>query len=170
VALALAASSSISVRSTVHTIRLGLILLTLSCAEPTATLRRPAVTTTVEEQENNSYSINAADRTVYVRLVQARGEGGEPVHAFVRRMMETADSAGAQRLVVDLRSIVGSDARLLVPLIRGIVTRDRFVRAGGLYVVIGRDSFSPTQNAATLLRRYARPIFVEQPPASGPVI
>ncbi|HXL86561.1 MAG TPA: hypothetical protein VN927_05095 [Gemmatimonadaceae bacterium] len=148
-----------------RTIRLGLILLTVSCAEPVATPPRPAATAIVEEQKSNSYSINSGDRTVYLRLVQLRGEGGEPVHAFLRRVMESADSAGAQRLVVDLRSIVGSDARALVPLIKGIVTRDRFVRGGGLYVVVGPNSFSPTQKAATLLRQYANPIFVEQPPA-----
>jgi hypothetical protein len=163
--MAMAASSSVSVRSTVRTIRLGLILLTVSCAEPVATPPRPAATAIVEDQKSNSYSINSGDRTVYLRLVQLRGEGGEPVHVFLRRVMESADSAGAQRLVVDLRSIVGSDARALVPLIKGIVTRDRFVRGGGLYVVVGPNSFSPAQKAATLLRQYANPIFVEQPPA-----
>jgi hypothetical protein len=157
------------VRSIVRTIHLGLILLTLSCSEPTATSSRPAAAASVAEQRNNSYSIGAPDRTVYVRLVQLRGESGEPVHEFVRRMMDSADSAGAQRLVVDLRSIAGSDARLLVPLIKGVVTRDRFVREGGLYVVVGPNSFSPTQNAATLLARYAHPIFVGQPPTAGPI-
>ncbi len=145
-----------------RTMGLGLVALTLSCAEPTATLPRPSAATTVSEQKSNSYSISAAESAVYVRLVQLRGEGGEPIHAFLQRMLESADSAGAQRLVVDLRSVSGSDARLLVPLIRGILTRDRFMRSGGLYVVVGPNSFSPTQNAATLLRQYANPIFVEQ--------
>jgi hypothetical protein len=154
-------------RSIVRTMRLGLVLLTLSCAEPTATLSRPEAVTIVGEQQSNSYSVNAAGRSVYVRLVQLRGEGGEPVHAFLRRVLETADSTGAQRLVVDLRSITGSDARLLVPLIKGVVTRDRFVRGGGLYVIVGPSSFSPAQNAAALLRRYAHPIFVEKPPAGA---
>jgi hypothetical protein len=153
----------------VRTIQLGLILLTVSCAEPTAMLSRPAATGTAGEQKSNSYSINAADRTLYVRLAQLRGEGVEPVHAFLRRVMASADSAGAQRLVVDLRWISGSDARLLVPLIRGVVTRSRFVREGGLYVVIGPNSFSPTQNAATLLGHYAHPIFVDRPPTTGPI-
>jgi hypothetical protein len=168
-AVALAASPSLSVRSAVRTIRFGLILLTLGCAEPTATTSRPATTASVVEQKSNSYSIDAAERTVYVSLVQVRGESGEPVHAFLRRVMDTADAAGAQRLVVDLRSIAGSDARMLVPLIRGVVTRDRFVREGGLYVVIGPNSFSPTQNAATLLGQYAHPIFVDHPPGAGPI-
>ena len=155
-------------RAIVRTIRLGLVLLTVSCAEPTATLSRPVPTGTVGEQKSNSYSMNSADRTLYVRVAQLRGESGEPVYAFLRRVMDTADSAGAQRLVVDLRWIVGSDARLLVPLIKGIVTRNRFVQEGGLYVVIGPNSFSPTQNAATLLGHYAHPIFVDRPPTAGP--
>ena len=165
----MAASPSVSVRAIVRTIHLGLVLLGLGCAEPTAILSRPAATATPGEQKNNSYSINSADRTLYVRLVQLRGEGGEPVHAFLRRVLDTADSAGAQRLVVDLRWIAGSDARLLVPLIKGVVTRNRFVQVGGLYVVIGPNSFSPTQNAATLLGRYAHPIFLDRPPRRGPI-
>lgn len=152
-----------------RTIRLGLILLALGCAEPTATISRPATTASLAEQKSNSYSIDAADRTLYVRLVQVRDESGEPVHAFLRRVMNAADSTGAQRFVVDLRSIAGSDGRLLVPLIRGVLTRDRFARDGGLYVVIGPNSFSRIQNAATLLRQYAHPIFVDHPPGAVPI-
>jgi hypothetical protein len=118
----------------------------------------------VSQQQANSYSINTADRTIYVRLVQVRGETGEPIRAFVRRMIESADSADARRLVIDLRSITTGDARLLVPLLQGIVTRDRFVQSGGLYVVVGPNSFSAAQNAATLLQRYANPIFVGEVP------
>jgi hypothetical protein len=75
-------------------------------------------------------------------------------------MFQSADSTDARRLVIDLRAVTGSDARLLVSLIKGIATRDRFTQAEGLYVVVGPRSFSPEQNAATLLRQYANPIFV----------
>ena len=143
-----------------HKVWLGLILTVLACAEPTATAARPgAVPASVVEQQNNSYSINAADRTVYVTLAQVRG-AGEPVNAFMRRMFASADSAGARRLVIDLRSIKGSDARLLVPLIKGVVTRDRFMRRGGLVLNVGPDSFSSAQNTATLLIQYANPILI----------
>jgi hypothetical protein len=104
--------------------------------------------------------VDGAARTVYVRLLQVRGEEGEPIHAFVRRMFESADSANARRLVIDLRSVTGSDARLLTPLIRGIVTREQFANGGGLFLVVGSRSFSPAQNAAVLLQRYANPIFI----------
>jgi hypothetical protein len=140
-------------------IRLGLILTVLACAEPTATSPPPAGPTIVAQQHDNSYSINAVDRTVYVTLAQVRGEG-EPVNAFMRRMFASADSANARRLVIDLRSITGSDARLLVPLIKGVATRDRFVQRGGLVLNVGTNSFSPAQNAATLLGQYANPVLV----------
>ncbi len=138
---------------------LALVVAAFGCAEPTATVSRPPASPSAEQRQSNSYSISAADRTVRVTFVQVRGETGEPIRAFVRRMFESADSANARRLVIDLRSIDGSDARLLAPLIRGIVTRDRFIESGGLYVMVGSRSFSPEQNAATLLQQYAHPIF-----------
>jgi hypothetical protein len=125
----------------------------------------PAATPAIDgQQQSNSYTINDASHTVYVRLAQIRGESDEPVYAFVRRMFASADSADAQRLVIDLRSISGSDARLAVPLVRGVLTRDRFAKGGGLYVVVGPASFTRTQTAATLLQRYANPILVHELP------
>jgi hypothetical protein len=117
-----------------------------------------------DAQRSNSYSISAAERTVYVRLAHVRGEDGERIHAFVRRMFAAADSQGAQRLVIDLRSIRGGDAPLLVPLIQGVTTRDRFMRPGAVTLIAGANSFSPTQNAVTLLQRYANPVVVSGSP------
>jgi hypothetical protein len=146
-------------------IPLGLIFVALSCAEPTSVSLAPPATPGVDgERQTNSYTINDASHTVYVKLVRIRGESGEPVYAFVRSMFASADSADAQRLVIDLRSISGSDTRLAVPLVRGILTRDRFAKGGGLYVVVGPDSFTRAQNAATLLQRYANPTLVHELP------
>ena len=146
-------------------IPLGLIFVAVSCAEPTSVSLAPPAAPAVEgQQQSSSYRIDAASHTVYVRLAQIRGETGEPVYAFVRRMFASADSADARRLVIDLRSISGSDARLAVPLVRGVVTRDRFAQGGRLYVVVGPDSFAPGQNAATLLQRYANPTLVHELP------
>jgi hypothetical protein len=142
--------------------RFALIVVSLACADPTATLSRPAALPAVDsEQQDNSYSINSADGTVRVTIVRVRGETGEPIHAFLRRMFESVDSVGARRMVLDVRSISGSDARLVTSLVAGILKRDQFLRDGGLYVVTGSQSFSPAQNAATLLQQYAHPIFVQ---------
>ena len=148
-------------RSIMSSARVALALVSLACADPTATSSRQAALPALgSAQQDNSYSINPADRTVNVTVVRVRGETGEPIHAFLRRMFESADSADARRMALDLRSLTGSDARLVTPLIGGILKRDRFLRDGGLYVLTGSQSFSPAQNAATLLQEYARPIFV----------
>jgi hypothetical protein len=141
---------------------LVLILAALSCSEPTA-ISQQAITSTVFEQrqQSYSYSISPGDRTLSAKFFSARREGGESINAFMRRMFASADSAGIERLVIDLRSLTGSDARLLVPLINGVAMRDRFLQSGALYVIIGPNSYSPTQNAATLLQQYANPLFVD---------
>jgi hypothetical protein len=148
-------------RLVMEAIRIALIALALGCAEPTAISARPGAQAIADhEQRDNSYFVDTARGTVHIRLFRVRDQGDEPIHEFMGRAFATADAVGARRLVIDLRSIYGSDARLLVPLIKGIVARDRLAQRGGLYVVLGPDSFSPEQNAATLLQRYANPIFV----------
>jgi hypothetical protein len=145
-------------------IRSALALVALACAEPTAVL--PTGATASAERESgatSSFSIGG-NRTVYVHLASPRRESAERVHVFMRRLFASADSAGAARIVIDLRGVTSGDARVAVPLIRGIVTRDRFARSGGLYVVVGAQSFSASQNVATLLARYARPRFVTDVP------
>ena len=145
-------------------IRIACALLALGCVEPTPvepTLdSMPAISS--QESPVTSFAIDESARTVYVRFAGLQGDGREPLHVLIRRMFETADAVSAEKLIVDLRAVNGADARLLVPLIRGIMTHERFTRSGALYVVVGPDSYSPVQNAASLLARYAKPIVVQR--------
>ena len=145
-------------------IRIACALFALGCVEPTSVTPAldgmPAITS--QETTASSFAIDPAGRTVYVRFAGLQGDGREPVYLLIRRMFESADAASANRLIVDLRAVSGGDAKVLVPLIRGIMSRERFLRSGSLYIVVGPDSFSQGQNAATLLARYARPIVVER--------
>lgn len=164
-ALAVAPSAAVSVRLKMPFIRSTLALLALGCADPAAMTDLPVDSEAPAAViATSSFSVRS-DGTVYVRLVRPSADDAEPIHAFMRRMFASADAAGSRRLVVDLRGVVGSDARLVVPMIRGIVMRERFAHGGGLYVVTGEESFAPSQTAATLLREYANPVFVSSPPA-----
>ena len=82
---------------------------------------------------------------------------------FMERVFAAADAAGARRLVLDLSATNGGDSFLVVPLVKGILARNYFTRRGGLIVIVGPNTFSPAQNAAAMLQRYAHPIFVEPP-------
>jgi hypothetical protein len=117
---------------------------------------------------NYSFSITPADHTVHVQFTRVRSDGTESVSAFMQRLFASADAAGATRLVVDLRSVRGGDSFLVVPLVKGILARERFSRHGGLVVVVGDANLSPGQSTATVLEQYAQPIFVREPPGSRP--
>jgi hypothetical protein len=140
--------------------RIGLILTVFGCSDPTANYQTPIRPATLEAtRQSNSYSLSSFDGTVQVRIASVRGSGGEKIHEFMKRVFESADAAGSTRLVLDLRAVSGSDTFLVVPLLKGVIARDKFRAPGGLVVVVGPDSFSPTQNAATLLLQYANPVF-----------
>ena len=144
-------------------IRIACALLALGCVEPTAVkppLDAPAVMS--QDSQASTFAIDPSRRTIYVRFAGLQDEGREPIHALIRRMFESADAVSAERLIVDLRAINGADARVIVPLLRGIMTRHRFMQDGALYVLVGPDSYSPVQSTATLLSQYAKPIFVER--------
>lgn len=128
---------------------------------PVAPRSEPQVSAQVAREPNYSFSISPTDRTLRVRFSRVRSDGTESVSAFVQRMFASADAAGATKLVLDLRAIRGGDSFLTVPLVKGVLARDRFAQRGGLVVIVGPESFSPAQNTASLLQRYANPILVE---------
>lgn len=147
-------------------IRAALALVALACAEPTAVATSGAnATVTQSPSASSTFSINRSTGTVYVHLVAPGRADAEAPRGFMRRMFASADAAGARRMVVDVRDVTGTDARLAVPLVHGIVIRDRFARAGGLIVVTGSNTFSALQATATLLGQYAAPRFVSDYPA-----
>jgi hypothetical protein len=139
-----------------------LLVVMAACSgeTPVTPLSQPQVSTHASQEQNYSFSISPADRTVRVRFTRVRSDGIESVSSFMQRMFASADSAGATRLVLDLRSTRGGDAFLVVPLLKGVLARERFAQPGGLVVIVGPESFSQGQNAASMLERYANPVFV----------
>lgn len=108
------------------------------------------------------------DKTVYFQFNSVRNAGFEPFDVFVKRMFESVDSAGATKMIIDVRWNYGGNTALLIPLVRAVMGRDNLTKRGNLFVVIGRITNSAAQNAVTLLERYANPITVGEVTASSP--
>jgi hypothetical protein len=144
---------------------LGALSMMVACAgeSPVTPRSEPPVFPGIARDANYSFSISPADRTVRVRFTRVRSDGTESVSAFMARMFASADAAGATKLVLDLRSLKGGDSFLVVPLVKGVLARERFAQRGGLVVIVGSESFTQGQNAAALLQRYANPMVVEKP-------
>jgi hypothetical protein len=103
-------------------------------------------------------------RALYVQLNEIQ-QRSEPFEAFFARAFAAADSAGADRLVLDLRLNGGGNGYFNVPIVRAIV-RSRFDEAGKLFVVTNRRTFSAAQMLIDALERWSHPIFVGEPSAS----
>ncbi len=114
------------------------------------------------------YTSLAPQRLTYFQLNRVADDPGEPLAAFVERLFAAIAVAGSDRLVIDLRWNGGGNTFLTPPLLHRLIACDRVNRAGGLFVIIGRRTFSAAQNLATLIGDHTRAIFVGEPTGSSP--
>jgi len=92
-------------------------------------------------------------------------ERGEKLEDFLARALAAADSAGAERFVLDLRLNGGGNAFYNRAIVRALV-RSRFDERGRLFVITGRRTFSAAQMLISDLEKWTNPIFVGEPSAS----
>jgi hypothetical protein len=71
-------------------------------------------------------------------------------------------------LVIDLRWNGGGNTFLAQPLLHHLIGCARIRRRGGLFVIIGRGTFSAAQNTATAIQRETEAVFVGEPTGSRP--
>jgi hypothetical protein len=104
------------------------------------------------------------ERILYCQLNMIQ-ERGEPLAGFFARALAAADSAGDQRLVLDLRLNSGGNGYYNRTIVRALV-RSRFDERGRLFVITGRRTFSAAQMLISDLEKWTNPIFVGEPAAS----
>lgn len=92
----------------------------------------------------------------------------EPLAAFCDRLFGFIDDHPVRSLVVDLRWNGGGNTLLVQPLLHHLISCAKIRRRGGLFVIIGRGTFSAAQNTATAIQRETDAIFVGEPSGSRP--
>jgi hypothetical protein len=106
-----------------------------------------------------------ASRTMYVQINTIQQKPADSLRAFMTRAIAAADSARADKLVLDLRLNGGGNGYfnkdILLPIIKS-----RYDTAGHLYVITSRRTFSAAQMLVTQLQEYTTAIFVGEPTAS----
>ena len=103
-------------------------------------------------------------RLLYLQL-NAIAQPGEPMEAFFARALTAADSAGAERFVLDLRHNGGGNGYFNYPIVRALV-RSRFDEPGRLFVITSRRTFSAAQMLISDLEKWTHPVFVGEPSGS----
>ena len=70
--------------------------------------------------------------------------------------------------MLDVRLNGGGDNTTFRPLIDALKASERVNRPGGLYVLIGRDTFSAAGNFVTVVERETAAVLVGEPTGGGP--
>lgn len=96
------------------------------------------------QQPERSYWLTYLEDSgvLYAVYRRAADMPSEPVSSFAARLLEILDGEPARTLVLDLRENQGGNSSLLEPLIAGLEQRPRWSGGEGIYVVIGRRTFS----------------------------
>ncbi len=104
-------------------------------------------------------------RTLYCQVNAIQQQAGDSLQAFFARAVRTADSAGAERFVLDLRRNGGGNAQWNRDIVRALV-KSRYDAPGRLIVITGRRTWSAAQMLVNELENLADVTFVGEPSAS----
>lgn len=86
----------------------------------------------------------------------------------VAELFSKVDGDNAETLIIDMRFNGGGNTGLVQPLLTGLIARPRLNRPGGIYVIIGRGTYSAAQNTVNMIETMTRATFVGEPTASRP--
>jgi hypothetical protein len=104
-------------------------------------------------------------RALYVQINTIQQKRDDSLRTFMARAIRSADSAGADKLILDLRLNGGGNGdfnrQIMLPIIKS-----RYDTPGHFYVLTGRRTWSAAQMLATELMKYTTAIFVGEPTAS----
>jgi hypothetical protein len=106
-------------------------------------------------------------RTLYCQVNAIQQKPDDSVSVFMARAVATADSAGADRFVLDLRLNGGGNGDWNRAILLALI-KSRYDTPGGgrLFVLIGRRTWSAAEMLIAEIEKYTNAIFVGEPSAS----
>jgi len=115
----------------------------------------------------NQYWYRSLDRSrsLYCQLNAIQQKSGDSLRAFMDRAIAAADSAGAQRFILDLRLNGGGNGNWNRDIVRALI-KSRYDAPGRLLVLIGRRTWSAAQMLLNSLENFSDARFVGEPSAS----
>ncbi len=105
---------------------------------------------------------------LYIQYNEVGYDGDHPPLSFVAGMLEAAASGKVRRAIVDLRRNAGGNSTWMLPFFRAVSRNAAFDRPGGLYVLIGRSTFSAAALFVNELEQHTHALFVGEPMGSRP--
>jgi hypothetical protein len=106
--------------------------------------------------------------TVYFKYNRCRDMQDISVERFCYDLMKFINQKDAKRLVIDLRNNLGGNSTLLEPFIRELRQCNQLNREGGIFVIVGRETFSSALLNAYALKNKTKAIFVGEATGGKP--
>jgi hypothetical protein len=107
------------------------------------------------------------DGVCYVSLDDMDDIEGKTFEALTREVFAQLEHTGTRRIILDLRRNGGGNNYFGEALRKGI-GRSKLNRPGGLYVLIGPQTFSAAQNLVNRLERETFALFIGEPTGGSP--
>ncbi len=104
-------------------------------------------------------------KTLYFNYNSCRNMQDISVEAFCTELMSRIESEDVKKLVIDLRNNLGGNSTLLDPFIKELSKCMKLNKEGGIFVILGRETFSSALLNAYSLKKKTKAIFVGE--ASG---
>jgi len=108
------------------------------------------------------------DGLLYVQYNRITDTQAQTLAAFAGELAAAIARYPVRKLVIDMRNNNGGDTYLNQSLLGAIAANPKVDRTGGLYVVIGRRTFSAAMNAVSYFGRFTKAIFVGEPTGGKP--
>ena len=118
-----------------------------------------------DPQNKYWYRYLAETHSLYCQLNAIQQNPEDSLRVFFARAIATADSARAERFVLDLRLNGGGDGSLNRDIVRSLI-KSRYDAPGRLVVITGRRTWSAAQMLINELENIADVVFVGEPSAS----
>lgn len=117
--------------------------------------------------ENFWFTHVASRRLIYVQFNTVYDTEGETIRQFSQRLSGILRQAPDAALVIDLRRNRGGDQSLSLPLLHAVIKSSQN-RAGRLFTIVGRTTFSAAMTFALQMEEHTQTLFVGEPTGSKP--
>ena len=104
---------------------------------------------------------------LFISIDNMADEDGATFEQFTREAFAAMDYDWPERIIIDLRRNGGGN-NFFGEALRKRIAASRFNRPGGLYLLVGPQTFSAAQNLATRLERETFALFVGEPTGGAP--
>jgi hypothetical protein len=114
------------------------------------------------------FEVLPESRTLFFKYNSCQNTSGRPFDDFVKDLFDAADAGKVSRIIIDLRHNGGGNSAIFAPFLAELKKRPSLCRGGGVYVLVGRRTFSSAILNALDLEKETPAVFAGEPTGGKP--